>query len=161
MCVKMQGCVAVAFVWYCMLIQLTSLSAGTPKDSVAKQLLDSSAAVDVYFKGALIYYSFIGTCNKKNVTSTLNVCVHVASCQACLSCAVVLLKCTPDSINEGPETERSTDNLLCFPAEHTVYPMTVKTATNRFALKKRFSQFVTLDAQVSVVAHSASAEMCS
>ena len=26
--------------------------------------------------------------------------------------------------------------------------MTVKTASNRFALKKRFSQFVTLDAQV-------------
>ncbi len=77
--VKMQGCVAVAFVWYCMLIQLTSLSAGAPKDSVAKQLLDSSAAVDVYFKGALICYSFIGTCNrKKNFTSTLNVCVHIA-----------------------------------------------------------------------------------
>jgi hypothetical protein len=51
-------------------------------------------------------------------------------------------------IHEGPETERSTDNLLCFPAEHTVYPMTVKTASNRFALKKRFSQFVALDAQV-------------
>jgi hypothetical protein len=63
-------------------------------------------------------------------------------------CPSLLSKQNPHSVAEGPETERSSDNLLCFPAEHTVYPMTVKTASNRFALKKRFSQFVTLDAQV-------------
>jgi hypothetical protein len=63
-------------------------------------------------------------------------------------CTSHLSKQNPHSFAEGPETERSSDNLLCFPAEHTVYPMTVKTASNRFALKKRFSQFVTLDAQV-------------
>jgi hypothetical protein len=55
---------------------------------------------------------------------------------------------TGSCVQTGPETERSSDNLLCFPAEHTVYPMTVKTSSNRFALKKRFSQFVSLDAQV-------------
>jgi hypothetical protein len=66
-----------------------------------------------------------------------------------IACSSPLFKQTPYSLGEGPETERSSDNLLCFPAEHTVYPMTVKTASTRFALKKRFSQFVTLDAQVS------------
>jgi hypothetical protein len=38
--------------------------------------------------------------------------------------------------------------------------MTVKTASNRFALKKRFSQFVTLDAQASASGDSAGVVTC-
>ena len=116
---------------------------------MAKQLLDSSAAVDVYFKGA--YTALVSAQhNVDDFACNWNVC----------ACTFLHVKCPPDSINEGPETERSSDNLLCFPAEHTVYPMTVKTASNRFALKKRFSQFVTLDAQARAIGNYATVTTC-
>ena len=132
------------------------VSSSTPKDSVAKQLLDSSAAVDVYFKGATLFaLVLIGrACNFGVVVDVSSFTHDVRSV-----CPLHLSKQNPHSVAEGPETERSSDNLLCFPAEHTVYPMTVKTASTRFALKKRFSQFVTLDAQVRP--HSMRRGVCS
>jgi hypothetical protein len=40
----------------------TAGSSSAPKDSVAKQLLDSSAAVDVYFKGEFVVMWHLRLC---------------------------------------------------------------------------------------------------
>ena len=64
--------------WNFILTALTSCSAGTPKDSVAKQLLDSSAAVDVYFKGA--YTALVSAQHKSMILLVIGMFAPALSC---------------------------------------------------------------------------------